>query len=401
MLSRHLSRPLVSSRLWQSLLKCKAASLSTATMARAPAPPFRSLSSLSAFKNLLNSFQFRRYPVAVDQSTHSHSYYYAGHGRPQGWMGILVALCAANFLIFLLWWYEGFYNGLKGIRWMTDNFTCSLHNLQEGRWWTLLSSAFSQREPLHMIVNIAVIYQFGQLMSTAIGAPATLLFYLTCACVANLVHIGYSTVVQPWLYAEDAKRRVLTDPIHKTYHGSAHPLSPWPERFTPKQRQEQMVKWKEQQIRWIKANGLPVPATMLRGGQEGKQLSEEEKMAIEKQQKKAQKLTLKQKWILMKKWLHTRNPYDSPALGASGAAMGIFSVAIALAPRATIFVYFVPVPAAFAWVTLVGYDAYHAFVDHSGADRIAHGAHLGGALFGMLYYFYRFQLRNGLRFRLK
>ncbi len=75
-----------------------------------------------------------------------------------------------------------------------------------------------------------------------------------------------------------------------------------------------------------------------------------------------------------------RNP-DYRALGASGAISGVTTAFAMFAPFDMIYVFFVPMPAilfAFAFV------AYSAFASGRLQDGIGHGAHLGGALMGVV-----------------
>lgn len=86
----------------------------------------------------------------------------------------------------------------------------------------------------------------------------------------------------------------------------------------------------------------------------------------------------------------------APALGASGAAMAILMVSALLFPNRRLLLFFViPVPA----LAAVG---LFALIDVIGlvnpGDRIAHAAHLGGALYGLVYY--RYRLGDYLRARL-
>ena len=102
---------------------------------------------------------------------------------------------------------------------------------------------------------------------------------------------------------------------------------------------------------------------------------------------------------------------DVPCLGASGSAMAITTLFAALFPTATFTLYFfIPVP---AWLCVAGictydvvaaYRHYRAAADESTlrrrgnsrlielrerptrTDTVAHGAHIGGALFGLLYF---------------
>src|SRR4051812_39650941 len=86
------------------------------------------------------------------------------------------------------------------------------------------------------------------------------------------------------------------------------------------------------------------------------------------------------------------SPKDSAALGASG---GISAVVILFAmnfPHRTIlFMFFIPMPMWVAAVIMVGMDAFGA-MDRSGT--IACTAHLGGAMFGFLYYQWGWRLER-------
>lgn len=75
----------------------------------------------------------------------------------------------------------------------------------------------------------------------------------------------------------------------------------------------------------------------------------------------------------------------APALGASGAIMGVFVAFGYLFPNTELYLMFIPVPikAKWAMMGLVAIDLFGGFAKISG-DNIAHFAHLGGALTGFL-----------------
>ncbi|MCB0341720.1 MAG: rhomboid family intramembrane serine protease [Pseudobdellovibrionaceae bacterium] len=89
-----------------------------------------------------------------------------------------------------------------------------------------------------------------------------------------------------------------------------------------------------------------------------------------------------------------------PALGASGAIAGVLLVFSLVFPRQTILVFgLIPVPAIFGAMAFVALDLYGLFKQTQGGGLpIGHGAHLGGAFTGILYYF--FYLRGHLRRRI-
>jgi membrane associated rhomboid family serine protease len=76
---------------------------------------------------------------------------------------------------------------------------------------------------------------------------------------------------------------------------------------------------------------------------------------------------------------------NSPAVGASGAVMGIFIAFAYLFPNTELMIMPIPIPIKAKWVCLV-----YVLIDLFGGigqlegDNIAHFAHLGGALTGFL-----------------
>lgn len=85
---------------------------------------------------------------------------------------------------------------------------------------------------------------------------------------------------------------------------------------------------------------------------------------------------------------------STPGLGASGAIYGIMGALAVIEPYATVYVGFVPMPmimAAFVWTLteLLGLFA---------PSGIAHGAHLGGLIFGVIYGFHLRRTARRLRY---
>jgi rhomboid-like protein len=95
-----------------------------------------------------------------------------------------------------------------------------------------------------------------------------------------------------------------------------------------------------------------------------------------------------QKWIAEQRRnarFRARMP-SVPALGASGANMGLAVVFAWLFPSATINVFFfLPIPARLAVAGLIGYDIYGAWSDAGAGSRVAQSGHIGGAFAGLAY----------------
>lgn len=81
---------------------------------------------------------------------------------------------------------------------------------------------------------------------------------------------------------------------------------------------------------------------------------------------------------------------DLPALGASGSISGIVLLFSLMFPREKILIFgLIPIPALFGSLAFVGMDLWGlAEQARGGGLPIGHGAHLGGALTGVLVYFF-------------
>lgn len=82
---------------------------------------------------------------------------------------------------------------------------------------------------------------------------------------------------------------------------------------------------------------------------------------------------------------------DLPALGASGAISGLVILFSLLFPREKLLLLgLIPVPAIIGALVFVGLDLWGLWAQAGGGGLpIGHGAHLGGALCGAIYYFRR------------
>lgn len=90
-----------------------------------------------------------------------------------------------------------------------------------------------------------------------------------------------------------------------------------------------------------------------------------------------------------------------PTLGASGAIYGILLAFGFLYPRQPIYLMFVPVPIQARWM-VIGYGVIELLqtLNNNPSDNVAHLAHLGGMIFGllMLLYWRHKRIIGGYRF---
>lgn len=77
--------------------------------------------------------------------------------------------------------------------------------------------------------------------------------------------------------------------------------------------------------------------------------------------------------------------YVSSALGASGGVMGIGAVATGLFPFVPLQLMFIPVGIPL-WIVTGGYAVADTYFLHSETSSTAHAGHLGGLVFGAIYY---------------
>ena len=81
---------------------------------------------------------------------------------------------------------------------------------------------------------------------------------------------------------------------------------------------------------------------------------------------------------------HQNNKYYN-AVGASGAVSALVFSSILLSPNSKMGIIFIPFIHLPAWIFGLLYLAYSFYMDKNKNDRIAHGAHAWGALFGFLF----------------
>lgn len=181
-------------------------------------------------------------------------------------------IIAVNVGIYLMWHFYSY-------DWMLDNFAVSWVSVDEGRYWTLLTSIFSHNMLLHLFINMFVLNSFGSLLEVLLGRKRFLNFYLFAGVAGSVTHAIVSNVLL--------------------------------------QRPEQL------------------------------------------------------------------------AVGASGAIAGLILLFSLVFPKEKIFLFgILPLPAIFGALAFIGLDLWGLLAQTQGGGLpIGHGAHLGGAFAGIIYYF--------------
>lgn len=106
-------------------------------------------------------------------------------------------LISLNILVFLLWLATslGYLHGTINESFMERNFLVSWEGLNDGRYWTLLTSAFSHTLFIHIFLNMFVLLNFGPLVQSALGLKRFAIFYLVAAVVSSLSHALVSAFI--------------------------------------------------------------------------------------------------------------------------------------------------------------------------------------------------------------
>lgn len=179
-----------------------------------------------------------------------------------------------NIAVFALWVFPPG----DDLDFMARHFLVSWDSLREGRWWTLLGSAFSHTELWHIFLNMFAFYGFGRVLEQGMGSLRFLRFYLIAGAFASFSHAAVSNFL-----------------LHQP---------------------------------------------------------------------------------------------DLPALGASGAVSAVILLFSLVFPREKILIMgLIPVPAIVGAILFVGLDVWGLVAQAEGGGLpIGHGAHLGGALVGLVYY---------------
>ncbi|OAD01786.1 hypothetical protein MUCCIDRAFT_144605 [Mucor lusitanicus CBS 277.49] len=119
---------------------------------------------------------------------------------------VLWSVIGTNVGVYLLWQYAiNSYKQFGDAHWlniMRKHFISSPEAMHNGRYHTLLTSAFSHKSLDHLGLNMLVLYSIGQGVIEAIGASRFLILYAGAGITASLVAVGYRKYIRPLLEKE-------------------------------------------------------------------------------------------------------------------------------------------------------------------------------------------------------
>lgn len=85
----------------------------------------------------------------------------------------------------------------------------------------------------------------------------------------------------------------------------------------------------------------------------------------------------------------------TPVLGASGAIFGVVAAAALFKPWDIIYMYYVPMPLILLGIIFLGKEIY--YISIGGEAGVANGAHLGGAIIGIIFAIYYLKFKEKKR----
>jgi membrane associated rhomboid family serine protease len=200
-------------------------------------------------------------------------------------MKLIPSLIAVNIFVFLMWNFSFLFH--IDLYFMADNFLVSWSALEQGRYWTLLTSVFSHNMLWHLFINMFVLNSFGPIIKNVLGTKIFLFFYLSAGLISSLTHALVSAFF-----------------IHEP---------------------------------------------------------------------------------------------EMQALGASGAISGLVLLFSLIFPKQKIYIFgLIPISAIWGAIVFIGLDLWGLIAQAGGGGLpIGHGAHLGGALTGIIYYFFYRNAKRG------
>jgi membrane associated rhomboid family serine protease len=109
----------------------------------------------------------------------------------------VLLILGINFAVFLAWRSAESSRDMGKVQFMLNNFTVSLRNLREGRIHTLITSAFSQRDFMHLAMNSIALYYLGEAVCLVLGKKQFSLVYLCGGMFSSLSHVIYTAFILP------------------------------------------------------------------------------------------------------------------------------------------------------------------------------------------------------------
>jgi membrane associated rhomboid family serine protease len=104
--------------------------------------------------------------------------------------------------------YLGRGNNRNRLEFLEQNFVSSRRNVDEGRWWTLITSTFTHFSLPHLGVNMYTLWSFGRPIVLFYGVPTYVLLWLGAGVGGNAFQIYWSDIVK-----QAVNRKIIKKPF--------------------------------------------------------------------------------------------------------------------------------------------------------------------------------------------
>ncbi|PVV04396.1 hypothetical protein BB560_001106 [Smittium megazygosporum] len=117
---------------------------------------------------------------------------------------LVYGILGTNVAVFCLWKYaESRVTSFRDTRLMSflvNNFTFSVTNFDQGRFWTAITSEFSHANLTHLLFNSIALYSFGPTLAALLGTGPFLTFYLLSCAGASAASYLYFKFLAPSVF---------------------------------------------------------------------------------------------------------------------------------------------------------------------------------------------------------
>jgi membrane associated rhomboid family serine protease len=96
----------------------------------------------------------------------------------------------------------------NGFELLQQNFVLSRQNVDEGRWWTLITHTFTHFSPLHLAANMMTLWYIGRPIVLFYGAPTYALVWLSAGVGSGALSIYWSDIIN-----QAVKRKIIQKPF--------------------------------------------------------------------------------------------------------------------------------------------------------------------------------------------
>jgi membrane associated rhomboid family serine protease len=163
--------------------------------------PHRTITRLSNNPTARTIFS-RRKPISdhlrpqhIIRSYSSYGYYDSTSNYGQNALWLILGI---NTAVFATWNYAQSTKDGKLLKFLNDNFLCSWSNINIGRWWTSVTSAFSHINVAHFAFNMIGFWSFGNaILFAGWGAGTICGVYLGGAIVGSVAWLYQRRLANP------------------------------------------------------------------------------------------------------------------------------------------------------------------------------------------------------------